>query len=80
MAIPFPATQVSFRLLVGGTTNELRWSLAGAANGVFLFQTGTNLANWTTLATLTNSGAPFSYQFQALTNENRRFFRTVQEN
>jgi hypothetical protein len=79
--IAFQPTQVNLRLLVGATTNDLHWSLSGAAYGLFLFQTAANpgLNNWTTLATLTNSGEPFSYQFQAPTNDPIRFFRTIQQ-
>ncbi len=77
--IAFQPTQVRFRLLLSGMTNDFRWSLAGAAYGRFFFQTAKNLKDWSTLATLTNSGVPFSYQFQAATNEAIRFFRTVQQ-
>jgi hypothetical protein len=77
----FQPTPVSFRLVLGGMTNNFHWSLAGAAYGLFYFQTASNLSlnNWATLATLTNSGEPFSYQFQAPTNDPIRFFRTVQQ-
>jgi hypothetical protein len=77
--IAFQPTQVHFRLLLKGTTNDFRWALAGAAYGRFLFQTATNLAGWMTLATMTNSGEVFSYQFQAATNESYRLFRTIQQ-
>ena len=79
--IAFQPTQVNFRLLLGGMTNNFHWSLAGAAYALFCFQTASNLSlnNWTTLATLTNSGEPFSYQFQAPTNDPIRFFRTIQQ-
>ena len=77
--IAFQPTEVRFRLLLNAGTNDFRWLLSGAAYGRFLFQTATNLTAWTTLTTLTNSGEPFSYQFQAVTNENIRFFRTIQQ-
>ena len=77
--IAFQPTQVRFRLLLNGGTNDVRWSLAGAAYGRFSFQTTTNLRDWATLTTLTNSGAAFSYQFQAAPNEASRFFRTIQQ-
>jgi hypothetical protein len=77
--IAFQPTQVRFRLLLNGGTNDVRWSLAGAAYGRFSFQTTTNLRDWATLTTLTNSGAAFNYQFQAAPNEASRFFRTIQQ-
>jgi hypothetical protein len=75
--IAFQPTQVRFRLLLNGATNDFRWSLAGAAYGRFFFQTATNLGDWATLTTLTNSGAVFNYQFQGDTNEASRYFRTI---
>jgi hypothetical protein len=77
--VVFQPTQVRFRLLANGATNDFRWSLTGGAYGRFSFQTATSLTGWTTLTTLTNSGDVFSYQFQAATNEARRFFRTIQQ-
>ena len=68
-----------FRLLLNGGTNDFCWSLAGAAYGRFSFQTTTNLRDWATLTTVTNSGAAFDYQFQAAPNEPSRFFRTIQQ-
>lgn len=73
---PFQPTLVQFRLAVGNRTNDFHWLLSGAANGRFLFQTSTNLTSWLTLATITNSGAGFAYEFNAITNETSRFFRT----
>ena len=85
-AIVYPATptgfqpsQVRFKLLSAGRTNEFRWFLSGVPYGRFLFETSTNLANWSSLATITNSGAVFNYTFSALTNETSRFFRTSAE-
>lgn len=73
----FQPSQVHFNLIVAGRTNKFSWALAGVANSRFDFQTTTNLsAPWTTLAALTNSGATFSYTFEAVTNEDSRFFRT----
>jgi hypothetical protein len=77
--VAFQPTQVRFRLLLNGRTNDVRWPLAGAAYGRFNFQTTTNLRDWATLTTLTNSGATFNYQFQAAPNEASRFFRTIQQ-
>jgi hypothetical protein len=77
--IAFQPTQVRFRLLLNGATNDFRWSLAGGAYSRFYFQTATNLRDWATLTTLTNSGEVFNYQFQAATNEASRFFRTIQQ-
>ena len=77
--IAFQPTQVRFRLVVNGATNDFRWYLAGGAYSRFDFQTATGLTGWTTLTTLTNSGAVFNYEFQAAANEASRFFRTVQQ-
>ena len=77
--VAFQPTQVRFRLLLNGGTNDFRWSLAGGAYSRFSFQTATGLTGWTTLTTLTNSGDVFNYQFQAATNEASRFFRTIQQ-
>jgi hypothetical protein len=76
--VAFQPTQVDLQLLLNGVTNDLRWSLSGAAYGLFFFQTSSNLSDWGTLTTLTNSGDVFNYQFQAATNEASRFFRTIQ--
>lgn len=38
-----------------------------------------NLTDWTLLTTLTNSGAPFLFEFGALPGEISRFFRTIPE-
>ena len=77
--IAFQPTQVRFQLLVNGGTNDFRWALSGTAYGRFFFQTSTNLTDWATLTTLTNSGAGFDYQFQAATDESIRFFRTIRQ-
>ena len=77
--IAFQPTQVRFQLLVNSVTNEFHWLLTGAAYGRFRFQTSTNLSDWATLTTLTNSGDVFNYQFQAATNEASRFFRTIHQ-
>ena len=77
--IAFQPTQVRFQLLVNSVTNDLCWSLSGAAYGRFFFQTSTNLSDWAALTTLTNSGDVFEYRFQAATNEASRFFRTIQQ-
>ncbi len=77
--IAFQPTQVEFRLLLNGGTNDFHWLLSGAAYGRFFFQTATNLRDWVTLTILTNSGGVFNYQFQAATNEASRFFRTIQQ-
>jgi hypothetical protein len=77
--IAFQPTQVHFQLLVNGVTKDFSWSLSGTAYGRFFFQTSTNFTEWTTLTTLTNTGAEFDYQFQAATDESSRFFRTIRQ-
>jgi hypothetical protein len=76
----FPSTNVRLDLVVESATNMLHWTLAGAAYGRFYFQSSTNLANWTTVTTLTNSGVPFDFSYTAPAGESRRFFRTIQAN
>lgn len=73
----FQPTLVQFRLAVGNRTNDFHWVLSGAANGRHLFQTSTGLTSWATLATITNSGAVFGYEFNAITDEPSRFFRIM---
>lgn len=77
--IPIPSTSVHLRLLMAGQTNELQWSLSGPANGLFQFQTSTNLHDWTTLTTLTNAGVIFDFEFQVFPSESSRFFRAIAE-
>ena len=74
---PFASTTVTLHLSLGGTSHDIEWPLVGHAYGRFLLQTAVYLTNWTTLTTLTNSGASFDYQFLATTNETMRFFRTI---
>lgn len=77
--VAFQPSEIRFKLEVGGRTNEFRWFLSGVPYGRFLFETSTNLTSWNTLTTFTNSGAVFTYSFNSLTNEARRFFRTAPE-
>ena len=74
---PFQPTQVHLQLTIAAITHDLSWPLPGRPYERFVFQTTTNLADWTTLSTLTNSGAGFDYQFGADGNEPMRFFRTA---
>lgn len=76
VGITFQPTQVRFELTLTGSTNDFSWKLSGPAYGVFWFQTTTNLIDWTTLATITNSGAQFDYTFAAVPSESLRLFRT----
>ena len=77
--IAFQPTQVRFRLLANGATNDFAWALSGGAYAKFLFQTSTNPGSWSTLATLTNSGADFAFTYPAATNDALRLFRTIQQ-
>lgn len=71
----FQPSKVLFNLMFGNSTKQFIWTLSGGANGLFYFQTATNMNSWTTLATLTNSGAAINCLFQAITNEQGRYFR-----
>ncbi|HEY5914055.1 MAG TPA: hypothetical protein VJA21_25995 [Verrucomicrobiae bacterium] len=73
---PFQPTEVRLTLRIQGKSYELRWPLPGRPYQRFAFQTGTNLTDWTTITTLTNSGATFEYQADAPPNEPARFFMT----
>jgi hypothetical protein len=73
---PFMPTHVQLSLSLGATSRTFQWPLVGAPYGRFFLQTATNLTDWSTLTTLTNSGASFACQFFAGTNETMRFFRT----
>ncbi len=75
VGITFKPTQVQFQLTVAGLSHDFGWQLPGPAYGRFWFQTATNLTDWTTLTTVTNSGLEFDYQFYALPDEAARFFR-----
>jgi hypothetical protein len=75
--VTFQPTQVRFRLVFGDAQRSLNWPLSGPANGRFYFQTCTNVQNWMTLTTLTNSGLPFDYEFKVVAGEHHRFFRTI---
>ena len=75
VGITFKPTQVQFQLTVAGLSHDFGWQLPGPAYGRFWFQTATNLTDWTTLTTLTNSGLEFDYEFSALPDEAARFFR-----
>jgi hypothetical protein len=75
--LPFESTELHLSLLVGERIHEFHWPLVGPAYGRFAFQTGTNLTDWTTLLTITNSGADFDFQVRGATNGSMQFFRTV---
>jgi hypothetical protein len=79
VAVTFQSSRIGFKLILGSTTNELSWKLAGPAYGRFWFQTATNLADWTTLTTITNSGTNYDFEFSAMPYEPKRFFRTIPE-
>ena len=75
----FQPTEVRFKLAAAGRTNLFRWNLPGTANSRYSFQSSTNLISWSSLATITNTGAPFDYFHRAQTNESSRFFRLKAE-
>ncbi len=76
---PFRPTEVHLDLSLGGVLHDLHWPIAGQPYRRFSLQTATNFTDWTTLRVLTNSGAPFDYNFEASSSERTRFFRTVQQ-
>jgi hypothetical protein len=53
------------------------WTLTGQHNEVFLLQTSTNLSDWFTITTITNTGQEFTYFDDIYTNTPQRFFRTA---
>ena len=77
--IPFQPTAVRFKLVVAGHTNNFQWLANATAYQRCHFQTSTNLSDWNTLTTFTNTGAIFSYAFVGVENEGARYFRTISE-
>ncbi len=75
--VAFEPSQVELNLTVNSRQSVFRWPLIGAAHGRFHFQTTTNLDDWQTLATVTNSGVVFQFNFTAPSDDSRRFFRIV---
>jgi hypothetical protein len=75
--VAFQPSQVELNLTVNSRQSVFRWPLIGAAYGRFQLQTATNFNYWQTLATITNSGAIFHFNFTAPVGDSRRFFRTV---
>ncbi len=53
-----------------------RWQAPIPRGGLAAFQISSNLLNWTTIATVTNSGATFSWWHDGL-NQQSRFFRMI---
>ncbi len=52
-------------------------TLDGITNEVYSLQTSTDLTNWTTLLTFTNTGAPFIYLDSSATNQPWAFYRAI---
>lgn len=77
--VAFQPSSVELNLTVNSRQSVFRWPLVGAAYGRFYLQTTTNLNGWQTLATVTNSGAIFHYNFMGAGSEPQRFFRTIGE-
>jgi hypothetical protein len=77
--VAFQPSQVELNLAVNSRQSVFHWPLTGAANGRFHFQMTTDLNDWQTLATVTNSGAAFQFNFTAPGGESQRFFRTIGE-
>ncbi len=85
LPVTFPAaatgpTQFHFLLLRQTATAQTpvyTWPLPGPLNSLVALQTSTNLTDWLTLATLTNSGGTFTYVDNLFTNAPQRYFRTL---
>jgi len=60
-----------------GTNGHLQFTVIGATDQVFRIEAGTNLVNWTTIATLTNTGGASLFADPAVSGFNRRFYRAV---
>jgi len=76
----FQPTQVRLRLSTTETAQDFSWRLPGSQNGLWRFQTSTNMQDWVTLASLTNSGAAVNYEHTATDCESCRFFRVIPQN
>lgn len=75
----FQPTNIRFRLVIAGRTNQWIWAAKGVPYARMNLQTSTNLNSWNTLATFTNSGDNFNYLYLAPTNESARYFRAISE-
>ncbi|HWQ92560.1 MAG TPA: hypothetical protein VN673_12880 [Clostridia bacterium] len=76
---PSRPTEVSLELLVDGAARTFQWLLFAPAYGKFQLQTSTNLADWTTIGSVTNTGAKVSTRYTGSANELQRFFRIRSE-
>lgn len=57
--------------------NRFRFTVTGSAPAGFVIQASTNLLNWTALSTNTLTGGRYHYTNSNLTNQTRRYYRTV---
>jgi hypothetical protein len=55
----------------------IRMLMTGSPDSVFRVLSSTNLLNWQTLATLTNSTGTVQFTDSSVTNFNRRYYRLV---
>jgi hypothetical protein len=74
---PFQPTIIHVTFQVDTAGYDLHWPVAARAYQFVALQTTTNLTDWITLTTLTNSGARFDYQFSRPAGESARFFRAA---
>src|SRR6266446_2875250 len=56
---------------------QYEWDLPGEPGAQFFLQTSTDLANWITITTITNSGGNFTYVDRVYGTASRRYFRTL---
>jgi hypothetical protein len=73
------STMVYFQLGIpqmGGSLTTL-WPLTSQHDKVFLLQTSTNLSDWFTITTITNTGQDVVYDDSVIPGTPQRFFRTV---
>jgi YD repeat-containing protein len=72
-----PVIRITGFTIASNATAQL--SVLGPAGGVLGVQTSTNLAEWSTIGTVTNATGSFQFSFPFSAGESKRFFRVVQE-
>ncbi len=73
------STTVSLHLKSASSTNSFHWLISDRPYGLSELQTGTSLREWTSLATVTNTGLHVEWQYPIIMDEPQRFFRLIRQ-
>jgi len=73
----FVAPQLLMLSAPAPSGGQFIFTILGATGQTVRVETGTNLVNWTTLATFTNASGPVPFADPAASNFSRRFYRAV---